>query len=83
MSDYQTPIETAAHDLTTFICQNSNQPFSFLWSSLIGFAELGILKAALEHNQGNQCKTAKQLGLHRSTLRQRIALYGLQQHGKA
>jgi DNA-binding protein Fis len=83
MSTYQTPIETSAYDLTTFICQNSDQPFSFLWPSLIGFAELGILKAALEHNQGNQIKTAKQLGMHRSTLRQRIALYGLQRHGKA
>ena len=49
----------------------------------IAHAEQGVLKAALEHNQGNQIKTAKQLGMHRSTLRQRIALYGLQRHGKA
>ena len=80
MSDYQTSIEIAAYELTAFACRNNTDG---LCSAFIGFAELGVLKAALEHNQGNQCKTAKQLGLHRSTLRQRIALYGLQQHGKA
>ena len=83
MSTCQTRIEIAAYELTALACQHNTDVEGFLWSALIGFAELGVLKAALEHNQGNQCKTAKQLGLHRSTLRQRIALYGLQQHGKA
>ena len=80
MSDYQTSIEIAAYDLTAFACRNNTDG---LWSAFIGFAEQGVLKAALEHNQGKHCKTAKPVGLHRSTLRQRIALYNLQTHGKS
>ena len=79
MSTCQTPIETAAYHAA---CENIANTEN-LWQRLIAHAEQGVLKAALEHNQGNQVKTAKQLGIHRSTLRQRIALYGLQQTGKA
>ena len=83
MSTSPTQIETAAYELTALACQHNTDVAGFLWPALIGFAEQGVLKAALEYYQGNQIKTAKLLGIHRSTLRQRIALYGLQRHGKA
>jgi DNA-binding protein Fis len=83
MSTSPTQIETAAYELTALACQRNTDVAGFLWPALIGFAEQGVLKAALEHNQGNQIKTAKLLGIHRSTLRQRIALYNLQTCGKS
>ncbi len=72
-------IETATYHAACHGLGNTQN----LWQTLLAHAEQGVLKAALEHNQGNQIKTAQQLGMHRSTLRQRIALYGLQRHGKA
>jgi Fis family transcriptional regulator len=65
--------------MTTRLCQGDTK---LTRSVLLDFAEKGIIRAALEHTQGNQFKAAKLLGIHRSTLRQRIALYGLQYHGK-
>ena len=80
MNHYENTIERAAYELTTRSLADATTHLP--WLMLLGFAEKGILRAALEHTQGHQLKTAKLLEIHRSTLRQRIALHGLQGHGK-
>jgi DNA-binding NtrC family response regulator len=39
--------------------------------------ERGMIRLALERNAGNQCATAKQLGIHRNTLQRKITAFGL------
>lgn len=80
MSHFKNIMERASYVVTARALADVTA--SLPWSTLLGFAEKGIIRAALEHTQGNQFKAAKLLGIHRSTLRQRIALYGLQYHGK-
>ena len=39
--------------------------------------EAPLIKASLEHTNGNQSRTAEILGSNRGTLRKKIKLYGL------
>jgi len=48
-----------------------------LHAMVIAAVEKPLLEAALEHSGHNQSKTAKALGLSRSTLRKKIDHYGL------
>ena len=48
-----------------------------LLQQLLAEAEKGIIRAALEHTNGNQSNTAKLLGITRTTLRTRLTRYDL------
>ena len=48
-----------------------------IYQQIIAEAEIGMLKAVLEHTQGNQTNAAKLLGITRTTLRQRIERHQL------
>lgn len=48
-----------------------------LYSMVISEVEKPLIQSALKHTGFNQCKTAKILGISRSTLRNKIALYDI------
>jgi Fis family transcriptional regulator, factor for inversion stimulation protein len=41
----------------------------------IEILEKSMIQGALEHNHGNQCAAAKQLGIHRNTLQRKMVAY--------
>jgi len=41
----------------------------------IEILEKSMIQGALQHNQGNQCAAAKQLGIHRNTLQRKMVAY--------
>jgi Fis family transcriptional regulator len=48
-----------------------------LYDMLLSEVEAPLLKATLEHTQGNQSRAAEILGLNRGTLRKKLKTYGL------
>ena len=52
-----------------------------LFDEAIGEFEKRFIKRTLERAQGNQCRAAKMLGIHRNTLSRKIGEYKLDQHG--
>lgn len=43
----------------------------------IEILEKSMIQGSLERNHGNQCATAKQLGIHRNTLQRKMVAYGV------
>ena len=53
-----------------------------LFDEAIGEFEKRFIKRALERANGNQCRAAKMMGIHRNTLSRKIGEYKLDnQHG--
>ena len=52
-----------------------------LFDEAIGEFEKRFIKRILERADGNQCRAAKMLGIHRNTLSRKIGEYKLDQHG--
>ncbi len=52
-----------------------------LFDEAIGEFEKRFIKRTLERADGNQCRAAKMLGIHRNTLSRKIGEYKLDQHG--
>jgi Fis family transcriptional regulator len=52
-----------------------------LFDEAIGEFEKRFIKRALERADGNQCRAAKMLGIHRNTLSRKIGEYKLDHHG--
>jgi Fis family transcriptional regulator len=48
---------------------------------VIAEVERPLIMTVLEHTQGNQTRTASMLGMSRSTLRKKMAHYGIQRGG--
>jgi DNA-binding protein Fis len=48
-----------------------------LYDEFLGVVEPALLKTVLDHLQGNRAAAASMLGLHRSTLRQKMRRYRL------
>jgi len=48
-----------------------------LYDMLLAEVEAPLLKATLEHTNGNQSRAAEILGLNRGTLRKKLKTYGL------
>ncbi|HPE62392.1 MAG TPA: helix-turn-helix domain-containing protein [Thiolinea sp.] len=48
-----------------------------IWHHLRSCAERGILRAALEHNGGNQSASAEMLHVNRATLRTRLGHFSM------
>ena len=51
-----------------------------LFDEALGEFEKRFIKRTLERAQGNQCRAAKMLGIHRNTLSRKIGEYKLDQH---
>jgi Fis family transcriptional regulator, factor for inversion stimulation protein len=52
-----------------------------LFDEAIGEFEKRFIKRTLERADGNQCRAAKMLGIHRNTLSRKIGEYKLNHHG--
>jgi len=52
-----------------------------LFEEAIGEFEKRFIKRTLERAQGNQCRAARMLGIHRNTLSRKIGEYKLDYHG--
>jgi len=52
-----------------------------LFDEAIGEFEKRFIKRALERAEGNQCRAAKMLGIHRNTLSRKIGEYKLDHCG--
>ena len=51
-----------------------------LFEEALGEFEKRFIKRTLERAQGNQCRAAKMLGIHRNTLSRKIDEYKLDHH---
>jgi len=52
-----------------------------LFDEAIGEFEKRFIKRTLERADGNQCRAAKMLGIHRNTLSRKMDEYKLDHHG--
>jgi len=52
-----------------------------LFDEAIGEFEKRFIKRALERAEGNQCRAARMLGIHRNTLSRKIGEYKLDHYG--
>jgi DNA-binding NtrC family response regulator len=52
-----------------------------LFEEAVGEFEKRFIKRTLERAQGNQCRAAKLLGIHRNTLSRKMGEYKLDHHG--
>ena len=52
-----------------------------LFDEAIGEFEKRFIKRTLERADGNQCRAARMLGIHRNTLSRKIGEYKLDHHG--
>ena len=52
-----------------------------LFEEAVGEFEKRFIKRTLERADGNQCRAAKMLGIHRNTLSRKIDEYRLDHHG--
>jgi Fis family transcriptional regulator, factor for inversion stimulation protein len=52
-----------------------------LFEEAIGEFEKRFIKRTLERAQGNQCRAARMLGIHRNTLSRKIGEYKLDRNG--
>jgi Fis family transcriptional regulator, factor for inversion stimulation protein len=51
-----------------------------LFDEAVGEFEKRFIKQVLERTDGNQCRAAKMLGIHRNTLSRKIGEYKLDNH---
>lgn len=75
-----TPLPLAVHvkqSLEMYFSQLSDHDAVNLHALVISEVEKPLLEAALAHSGYNQTKTAKVLGLSRSTLRKKLDQYGI------
>lgn len=63
--------------LVSYCVSNGQQPVDSLYERFLNLAEPALLKAVLESVSGNRKAAADTLGLHRTTLRERLRRYGL------
>lgn len=67
-------VEVALKD---YFEQLDGHPAANLYEMLLAEVEAPLFKAALEHTNGNQSRTAEILGINRGTLRKKLKTYGL------
>jgi Fis family transcriptional regulator, factor for inversion stimulation protein len=54
-----------------------------LFDEAVGEFEKRFIKSVLDRAQGNQCRAAKILGIHRNTLSRKIGEYKLDRNGRS
>jgi len=57
--------------------QMSDHNISGLYQMVLAEVEQPLLETVMEQNRGNQSKASEMLGISRSTLRKKLALYNL------
>jgi Fis family transcriptional regulator len=69
--------ECVEYALKTYFQQLGGHPAANLYDMLLAEVEAPLLRATLEHTNGNQSRTAEILGINRGTLRKKIKVYDL------
>lgn len=73
------PLREAVRDaLTHYFDQLDGTPANNLHELVIQQVEQPLFEAVMEHTGGNQSKAATVLGISRSTLRKKLALYEIE-----
>ena len=70
MTDWQ-DLEQASKKFTEALLEGTNEK-SFLYLLVTEKAEKGVIKAVMEHTQGNKKEAAEKLGISRQTLRSKL-----------
>jgi DNA-binding NtrC family response regulator len=70
-------VPAAFHDLDHFVAERLKQGTNELYSQWQSVTELRLFQMVLCHTDGNISRAAKVLGIHRATLRGKIAALGL------
>lgn len=77
-SDNNRPLsEHVRHSVEGYFTQLDGHDSSGLYALVLAEVEKPLLETALKHANYNQTKTAKILGLSRSTLRKKLEQYGI------
>ncbi|OOZ37808.1 DNA-binding transcriptional regulator Fis [Solemya velesiana gill symbiont] len=72
------PLRECVRDaMTSYFRQLDGHTTSDLYQMVISEVEKPLLETVMHHTEGNQTKAATVLGISRSTLRKKLALYGL------
>jgi len=77
-SERRAPLSDCVRDaLQCYLSKMDGHPVNDLYRLVIEEVERPMLQTLLDHTRGNQTRTAQLLGISRSTLRKKIADYGL------
>jgi len=77
-SDNEPPLSVhVRYAIESYFEQLDNQDSSGLYALVMAEVEKPLLEATLKHVNYNQTRTAKILGLSRSTLRKKMAFYNI------
>ncbi|MES9957066.1 MAG: DNA-binding transcriptional regulator Fis [Sedimenticola sp.] len=72
------PLRECVRDaMTSYFKQLDGHTASDLYQMVISEVEKPLLETVMLHTEGNQTKAASALGISRSTLRKKLAHYGL------
>ncbi len=78
LKDTEHPLSThVRHSVENYFSQLNGHDSSGLYALVLAEVEKPLLEIALKHANYNQTKTAKILGLSRSTLRKKLDLYNI------
>lgn len=69
--------DSVAESITRFLEQLDGETCVDLYDMVLTQVEEPLLRAVLEHTDGNQSKAAAMLGLNRGTLRTKLRRHGL------
>ena len=76
------PLSTCVRNALRFYLQNlDGHEVNDLHQMVIGEVERPLIETVLDYTQGNQTQAARLLGVSRSTLRKKMAHYGVRQGG--
>ena len=72
------PLRECVKDaLVSYFQQLDGHSTSSLYQMVIAEVEQPLIETVMQHAQGNQTRCAEILGISRSTLRKKLAIYGL------
>ena len=77
-TDHTEPLSECVRNAMRFYLHHlGDYEVNDLHEMVIGEVERPLIETLLEHTQGNQTQTARMLGMSRSTLRKKMARYGI------
>ncbi len=72
------PLRECVRDaLNAYFRQLDGHAAADLYKMVIAEVEQPLLETVMQHTEGNQTQAAQALGISRSTLRKKLAIYGL------